>query len=112
MGSLHAVRDLSTASFGNLFLPDKPTRLLLAHDPEQIAGSLVEISTRRRGVGSGTIDVELEVRPRNAPLDPDARVAVLDHLARLVCRYFGGTLKQGDVDGLVYSWPVEPLGLC
>lgn len=109
IGSLHAVRDLSTTSFGNLFLPDLPTRALLAFAPADLDNKLITMYTRRRGVGSGSIDVELEVRDRRVDVDPVVVTRVLSHLSRVVLRHFRGQIHEIDALTHVHSWPVEEI---
>jgi len=111
VGSLHCVRDQSTTSFGNLFLPSRPTRHLLAIDPAEIGDNIITMTTARRGPGSGKVEADIEVRPRTRPLDEDKRAKVVAHLMRQIIRYFGGLLRGDDAVHMIRSWPSDCLSL-
>lgn len=107
IGSMHAVRDASTSSFCNLFLPDGPTRFLLSHDASEMNGNTVRLHTRRRGPNAGKVDVEVEVHERVKAVSEKDQAAVMSHLADQVCRFFAGNIPAEHASRLLYSWPKE-----
>lgn len=111
IGSLHVVRDASTSTFCNLFLPDQPTRTLLSIEASDLTGNTIRLHTRRKGPNSGKIEIDAEVFERVRPFDDVEREKVLTHLKAQVLRFFAGQINPNDSEMLLYSWPVEGVQL-
>lgn len=104
LASFHAVKEGDSRHFGNLFLPDGPTRSLLELDAIDWEHERVELCTRRRGPGAGQVDVEAEAVKRLQPSDPALRKAAELHLTKQVMRYFCGRLDHRDAERMILSW--------
>lgn len=104
IGSFHPVKSPQSRVFGNLFLPDKPTRRLLELSTIDWDSELLELTTARRGPGPGLIQVDAEAVPRIAPLSPSQRDEAEQHIVRQVLRYFLGLGSISDGERMILSW--------
>lgn len=107
VASMMAVRAVGARYFGNLYLPSKPTRYLHELPDIDWDEEYVVLTSRRRGSGSGMVDVEAEAVQRLSPSDPAIRRATEQHVRSQVLRHFQGELSDSQACSAILSWPMR-----